>query len=159
MKLSRLAAFVRLRQLVGLALLLGFALVATGFQLGDYPFQQKPRTRDRAKVQKERLAYEGMSDTEIKKIMKEMAAQIGVDCSYCHNEKNYKSFEKPVKEFVQYKIAMVDWLNAKYRPADADWNYSCYTCHRGVVKPLPQADPTTPLTPGGIPAAREKRGQ
>lgn len=141
----RLARFVRVRHLAGAALLLAFAFVATGFQIGDYPFEQK--SKGRVRPLKERRYYEGLSDKEIRAVMKDMAAQIGVDCDYCHNTKNYKSFEKPVKEFVQFKIGMVNWLNEKYRPEGATWNYSCYSCHRGVVKPLPQAAPPLPLAP------------
>jgi hypothetical protein len=150
---SRFAGLVRIRHLAGAVLLLGFAVVATGFQVGDYPFEQTTKDRAQTRPRKERRFYQGLSDKEIRAVMKDMATQLGVDCNYCHNTKDYKSFEKPMKEFAQAKISMVNWLNAKYRPPDAKWNYSCYSCHRGVVKPLPQAAPPTPLGPDRTPAA------
>jgi hypothetical protein len=153
----RLAGLVRLRHLAGALLLLGFAVVATGFQVGDYPFEQREKPRG-GRPREERRFYQELSDKEIRAVMKDMAAQLGVDCNYCHNTKDYKSFENPMKEFAQVKISMVNWLNAKYRPVDATWNYSCFTCHRGTVKPLPQAAPPTPLPSPKRPTLNEGRG-
>jgi hypothetical protein len=89
-----------------------------------------------------------MKEAEIKKLMKTHADGIGVKCSFCHNEKNYASEENPMKDFGRKKIYLLQWLNDKYRPPNASWEYTCYTCHRGKVKPVPFEVPLVPGAPG-----------
>jgi hypothetical protein len=73
--------------------------------------------------------------------MKTLSDAIGEKCVYCHDEKNYPSDEKPAKDFARHKLQMVDWLNVKYRPAGAKWEYGCYSCHRGQIRPVPWVPP------------------
>jgi len=119
---------------------LGLALFLVGWQIDDYPF----RKTQFGAAEGTRKVYKNLSDAEIKAVMQEMADGIGVKCDYCHNEKNYASEEKPMKDFARKKIFMLDWMNHKYRPPKAKWEYTCYTCHRGQVKPVPQAAPPAP---------------
>ncbi len=41
------------------------------------------------------------------------------------------------------KIGMLTYLNSKYRPKNAKWEYTCYSCHRGKLKPVPSQAPGT----------------
>lgn len=117
----------------------------TAFQISEYPFKKKPEGKG-SKLPPRRKVYLDQTDAEMKKIMKGMCEEIGAKCEECHNTKDFASFEKPMKEFAQYKMLMVGWLNAKYRPENATWKYTCYSCHRGVLRPLPSAPP--PKKPG-----------
>lgn len=126
--------------LLGAGLILGLA----AFQIPEYPFG---KTRF-GKLEGTRKVYKSLTVPEIKKVMRPMANSIGVDCDYCHNEQNYASDEKPAKDFARHKIQMIEWLNVKYRPSGAKWEYSCYSCHRGRVRPVPSAPPAA-RGPGG----------
>jgi photosynthetic reaction center cytochrome c subunit len=137
----------RLRIFLGSLAALVVVIAATGFQVQDYPVFTKDRPRGPKKIV-QRKVYMDYSDQQIRAEMKRMAAEIGAKCDYCHNTKDYASFEKPTKEFAQYKLKMVEWLNAKYRPPDAKWGYSCYTCHRGQLKDLPSMPPGFGGQPG-----------
>lgn len=125
----------RTRKLLFTASGLFFALVLTGFQISDYPF----RKSQFGVAEGTRKIYKNMTEAQIKPHMEKMSKEIGVKCVFCHNVKDYTSEEKPMKDFVRHKIQMVEWLNAKYRPKDAKWEYSCYSCHRGQVKPVPSS--------------------
>jgi hypothetical protein len=120
---------------------LSLAFFLTASRISDYPFRG---TRWGVAEETRRKFFRTETEAEIKKAMKKMAADIGVKCVYCHNEKNYASEEKPEKDFARTKLGLVRWLNDKYRPANADWQYSCYTCHHGRVKPVPSAPPVIP---------------
>jgi hypothetical protein len=125
---------------------LSLNLFLTGSKISDYPFKKTPwGVGETTRVKH----LKNLSEAEIKKEMKKIANGIGVKCTHCHNEKNYASEEKAEKEFARVKIGLVKWLNAKYRPANADWEYSCWSCHRGKVKPVdwmpPGAAPKTAI--------------
>jgi hypothetical protein len=100
----------------------------------------------------------GLTPIQLQRTMNMMRASIGTHCDYCHvvSDKdgwNFASDEKPEKKRGREMIALTMELNEKSfggRPV-----VSCYTCHRGALKPvnlvaLPQTAPPFP-TP-----AREK---
>lgn len=139
----------RFRYILGALAVLVLVVAASGFQVQDYPvFTKQPNAVKAPKKIVQRKVYMDLSDQEIRLEMKKMAAEIGAKCDYCHNTRDYVSFEKQTKEFAQYKLKMVEWLNAKYRPPNATWQYTCYTCHRGQLKNLPQALPPGLGAPG-----------
>ena len=139
----------RLRFALGSLAVLVVVVAACGFQVGDYPVFNKPKGAVNApKKIVQRKVYPDLSDKEIRVVMTKMAAEIGAKCDLCHNTKDYISFEKQTKEFAQYKMKMVEWLNEKYRPPNATWEYTCYTCHQGKLKNLPSAPPTGMGAPG-----------
>lgn len=120
---------------------LSLGVFLTGSKISDYPFK---KTRWGVAETTRRKIYRNLSEAEIKKEMKIMAEGIGVKCDYCHNEKDYASEEKPEKDFGRVKMGLVKWLNDKYRPLNADWEYTCYTCHHGKVSPVASAPPGSP---------------
>jgi len=128
--------------LLGVLAGLAIMITLTGFQVGDYPVFQTPQAKQKKPPERRRV-YKDLSDADIKKVMKKMAAEIGAKCTLCHDESDYASFKKQTKEFAQYKLMMVDWLNRKYRPEGAGWEYTCYTCHRGQLKDIPSSMPLT----------------
>jgi len=130
-----------MRRLAVTAAGLGLAFFLTGFQIGKYPMR---KTQWGQAETTHRKVFKEQSEAEIKKYMEKMCKDIGVKCGFCHNVKDYASEEKPEKDFGRHKIQLVKWLNDKYRPAGATWEYSCYTCHRGVMKPVPSAAALVP---------------
>lgn len=114
------------------------ALPLASVQVGSGDF---PKPTKFQPGQPYRRYYRDLSEEQIKKVMKEMAAEIGVKCTFCHNEKDYTSEAIPMKDFARKKIGMVRYLNEKYRPEGSTYEYSCYSCHRGQVKPVPSEAP------------------
>lgn len=125
--------------LFGTLAVLAATITVTGFQVGEYPVFKTPNAQKNKP--KARTVYKDLSDSEIRKVMKVMAAEIGAKCDYCHDTNDYASFSKQTKQFTQYKLGMVEYLNHKYRPPNATWKYSCYTCHRGKLKDVPSVMP------------------
>ena len=93
-----------------------------------------------------------MTDLQLQRTMHMMRASLGVNCDYCHvvDEKNvwhYESDDKKEKRTAREMIAMVIKIN-KEQFGGRD-ETSCFTCHRGSVRPvalvsLPQNTPPFP---------------
>ena len=85
-------------------------------------------------------------------LMMHMSQALGVNCAYCHNSRQFRSWEQspPQRTTAWYGIRMVRDLNNNYLvplrdvfpahrlgPALADApKINCATCHNGVFKPL-----------------------
>src|SRR5262245_19489946 len=48
-----------------------------------------------------------MADADVRKEMQGFTVALGVTCSYCHNETNFASDEKPKKEIARKMLSMV----------------------------------------------------
>ena len=80
-------------------------------------------------------------------IMRGYTAALGVQCNHCHVEDMAQraSDENPKKDIARKMIKMTMDINATYLqgvgdPALPDQpKVTCYTCHRGAVKPLTAA--------------------
>jgi hypothetical protein len=80
-------------------------------------------------------------------IMRGYTAALGVQCTQCHVEDtaHRESDENPKKDIARKMIKMTMDINATYlqgvgTPAMPDQpKVTCYTCHRGAVKPLTAA--------------------
>src|SRR4029079_13437618 len=80
-------------------------------------------------------------------IMRGYTAALGVQCTHCHVEDNTKraSDENPKKDIARKMIKMTMDINARYLQGVRDPalpvqpRVTCYTCHRGAVKPLTAA--------------------
>ncbi|HEV2274776.1 MAG TPA: c-type cytochrome [Acidobacteriaceae bacterium] len=94
--------------------------------------------------------------------MREYMRALGVHCSFCHEDDelnhrtDFASDAKQEKRTARVMIRMVSELNGKYlatRPI-ADAKVTCYSCHRGEIKPLSQP----PLSPAAaLPAAGQSQ--
>ena len=71
-------------------------------------------------------------------MMQSIDRALGVECSHCHIVDNWKADSKPEFVFAGRMIKMVAGINGKILPGDA---ISCWTCHRGNLKParMPRA--------------------
>jgi hypothetical protein len=92
----------------------------------------------------------GLTDTELQRTMNMMRASLGTHCDYCHvggETWDFASDEKPQKQRAREMIRMVMDVNRGTFNGNA--TISCYTCHRGAIRPvslvpLPQAPPPFP---------------
>lgn len=82
-------------------------------------------------------------------LMRSVSAALGVECSHCHaGEKgklDFASDAKREKEVARAMMLMVRRINEQDLQV-TDWRQSkvtCFTCHRGAVKPL-TAPPAAP---------------
>jgi hypothetical protein len=76
-----------------------------------------------------------ISKDELKKIMKSMSKDLGVDCSFCHEEPNMEK-ETNKKKLAREMMQMTSDINKKY-PATMK-KVTCWTCHRGKEEPEKQ---------------------
>jgi hypothetical protein len=93
-----------------------------------------------------------MTDQELQRTMNMMRASLGVHCDFCHvvDDKDGWQFDKDdkkEKKTAREMIAMTMKLNKESFEGHID--VSCWTCHRGAVRPvslvsLPQAAPPFP---------------
>ena len=80
-------------------------------------------------------------------IMRGYTAALGVQCNHCHVEDMAQraSDENPKKDIARKMIKMTMDINATYldgigtAAAPDQPKVTCYTCHRGAVKPLTAA--------------------
>lgn len=68
-------------------------------------------------------------------VMQRFSAALGVRCDHCHVENNFASEDKPAKATARKMLIMAQAIN-KDHFGGAHGAVSCYTCHRGQVKPL-----------------------
>ncbi|WP_230466768.1 c-type cytochrome [Faecalibacter macacae] len=98
-----------------------------------------------------------ISEDELKGLMREYNAALGVKCNHCHaanpetGKMDFSSDAKKEKDYARHMITMTNELNKKhfdYDPADKQ-KVSCFTCHQGNIKPKKFTDiaPAAPVTP------------
>ncbi len=108
-------------------------------------------------------AFPGFSRTSIQDteatygLMMHMSKSLGVNCTYCHNTRNFRTWgnSNPARVNAWYGIRMVRELNAEYvvplnpvipaigydgtgrkGPMGDPYKINCTTCHQGANKPL-----------------------
>ena len=84
-------------------------------------------------------------DEEVRRVMVQISRQLGVECTTCHNVKNFALANKPeykvAKEHIRITQLLIDHgMDGKDHHPKAD----CYMCHRGVLHPKPE--PFDPMT-------------
>lgn len=73
-----------------------------------------------------------MSKADIKKLMKGIAAALGVECEHCHNTDNFAEDSKN-KEIARTMMKMAGDINKNYFKAKPV--VGCITCHNGNKEP------------------------
>jgi hypothetical protein len=111
-------------------------------------------------------------NTDLRKVMRQYAGDLGVECEFCHaapdpvtHRADRASDANPVKETARYMIQMTSDLNGKYlaqlpgRHEDAA-PITCGTCHRGekhpsafIAPPRQEGNRPPGMQPGAPPAA------
>lgn len=97
-------------------------------------------------VYSESIARLKTDDEEMRRTMVQISRQLGVNCTTCHNSKNFSSSEK-----IEFKVArdhmritqmLIDnGMNGKDKRPKAD----CFMCHRGKLMP-DYKEPFDPMT-------------
>ena len=89
-----------------------------------------------------------MADADIQKEMQGFTTALGVTCTYCHNESNFASDEKPKKEIARKMLTMVRTMNKDFLGGKA----ACILCHRGSA--VPDATSSAPAQQAQAPGAK-----
>ncbi len=82
------------------------------------------------------------SGADIVRIMMTYTAGLGVQCSYCHQGRDFASDENPKKEIARNMITMTSDVNGKF--TDGNVHVTCFTCHRGSTEPKMAPEPKAP---------------
>ena len=90
-----------------------------------------------------------MTRAEVTALMRTFTAALGVQCSHCHVGSPQERFKDdlPAKATARKMLKMSMAINADpmgVKPGEPN-KVTCYTCHRGAVKPL-----TAPPAGGGF---------
>src|SRR5688572_4716755 len=100
-------------------------------------FAQQPAAPDPAKPKRmpepKNLQVLKVAPSELIPLMRNYAASLGKQCTFCHVQGNFASDENKHKEIARTMIVMTRELNTKLAgSADAKAVVGCFTCHRGA---------------------------
>ncbi|MBS7334337.1 MAG: c-type cytochrome [Weeksellaceae bacterium] len=101
-----------------------------------------------------------ISEDELKGLMREYNAALGVKCNHCHapnaeGKMDFASDAKKEKDYARHMITMTGEINKKhfdYDPADKQ-KVTCFTCHQGNITPKKSSAevlPKSPVTPSPV---------
>ena len=90
---------------------------------------------------------------QITPLMRSFTAALGVECTHCHVGTMQERFkdDNPKKGIARKMILMTAAINNEHlkgigdAPAEGASKVTCFTCHRGAIKPL-----TAPASGGGL---------
>ena len=129
----------------GLMFVCVLAVAATKTSAQDPP----PTGGQVAPLQNLQVLPKEMTRPEVTALMRTFTAALGVQCTHCHVGSPQERFkdEKEQKATARKMLKMVMAVNADPMGVKAGEpnKVTCYTCHRGVLKPL-----TAPPAGGGF---------
>ena len=82
--------------------------------------------------------FKGRPAIPVLRVMEQaFAANLGVECSYCHVENQWESDDKQPKKIArQMWVMRAEWQEeARKASGNPQAVVTCYTCHRGKPKP------------------------
>ena len=92
-------------------------------------------------VYKNIKVLQGTPANELNQSMHLMKGAVGLDCLYCHIEREWDKDDKPAKEVARKMIVMMNDINT--RQFGGRQVVTCNTCHNG--HPVPAATPVFPV--------------
>lgn len=95
-------------------------------------------TQPAEQVWKNIQVFKGRPAIAVLRVMEQaFVANLGVECSYCHVEKQYESDDKKPKTIARNMWTMRAEWQAEARKASGNDEavVTCYTCHKGQPKP------------------------
>ena len=110
-----------------------FALMATGMSA------IRPQDDDKPKKRNLKVLPKDISHDDLDKVMDGWKAALGVKCNFCHapsadssnHHLDFASDAKPTKAMARRMMTMTQDIATNFGAG----NVTCYTCHRGDLKP------------------------
>jgi hypothetical protein len=141
-----------MRQTIGLSVLMCAVLIAVVVRAT--PQAQTPPAAGRGGQAPTNLQVlpKDMTQQQVVAVMRQFTQGLGVMCDHCHvgGQADRAKDDKPEKATARKMIKMVMAINDDFlkdvgtAPPAGQQKVTCYTCHRGAVKPL-----TAPPAGGG----------
>ena len=127
-----------MHRLLNCGSVLVFALGALGALASASPAAAQVSPANEGKkaeeVYKNIKALRGTPANELNQSMHLMKGAVGLDCIYCHIEREWEKDVKPAKEVARAMIVMMNDINT--RQFGGKQVVTCNTCHRGKSTPL-----------------------
>src|SRR4051812_45252700 len=120
------------------ALMAGLLLAVPGLAVAQPPAAD---ARTAEQVYKNIKALQGTPANELNQSMHLMKGAVGLDCTYCHIEREWEKEVKPAKDVARKMIVMMNDINT--RQFGGRQVVTCNTCHNG--RPIPAAMPAFPV--------------
>jgi hypothetical protein len=130
-----------MRRALGSTVILLSLVIGVAVQAQDPP----PPARGRAQAPPQNLQVlpKDMTRQQITPLMRSIAGALGVECTHCHvSLQNQAADDKPTKLVARNMIKMTMAINTDFLKdvgepsAPGAQKVTCYTCHRGALKPL-----------------------
>lgn len=77
--------------------------------------------------------FKGMPAARVIPAMDALTGLLGIECTYCHVEREWDKDDKPQKQTARKMFQMLEYLNHDHFGGQN--RISCWTCHRGHGKP------------------------
>jgi hypothetical protein len=96
--------------------------------------------QQKAEIPKNAQVLKGKTTPEIMQMMAMVVAPgLGMQCSSCHDVKDFSSDAKSEKIVARKMLKMMTEVNEKYFAEPKAKQVTCYMCHRGKEEPLASA--------------------
>ena len=117
------------------------ALMLAGAGLAAAQVSPANEGKTAEQVYKNIKVLQGTPANELNQSMHLMKGAVGLDCLYCHIEREWDKDDKPAKEVARKMIVMMNDINT--RQFGGRQVVTCNTCHNG--HPVPAATPVFPV--------------
>jgi hypothetical protein len=125
---------------------LALLFVAAGCWLASVGSVTATQEQKAEQVYRNIQVFKGLPAAQLYPAMNFITSALGVNCTHCHIPNQFEKDDKPAKQTARRMIQMMQTLNqANFSDQLA---VTCYTCHRGQLKPM--ATPGLALTAGAV---------
>jgi len=127
---------------------LGAAIVLAAPGLASAQVSPANEGKTAEQVYKNIKALQGTPANELNQSMHLMKGAVGLDCTYCHIEREWEKDDRPAKDVARKMIVMMNDINT--RQFGGRQVVTCNTCHNG--HPIPAAMPAFPVAEPSVAA-------
>lgn len=123
-----------MRLVTGITALACFLLVGAVVTLAQDPPQGRGRGGPPTNLQ---VLPKDMTGQQVTQLMQSVRTALGVQCTHCHvgGPADRAKDDKPEKATARKMFQMVMSLNQQMGASMAEPKVTCFTCHRGALKP------------------------
>lgn len=139
--------------------LLGFSFVIL-FSFSENKFDEGVEVKRNENFTNLKVLPKDISDDDLKGVMRNFNAALGVKCSHCHapgadGKMDFASDANEIKNIARDMMKMTQSINKKHfgEKNPADFKVNCMTCHNGNANPnaeavpIPAPAPVPPVAP------------